>query len=167
MMNFRFSIFDLRFPSGKDHRGTKTRRSNGFTVIELIMIVAIIGVLCIMSIPRIGSFGKNQAHIAARRIVADMRYTRRLAITNAQDYTVEFSPSGGPYTEYCILKGAAQVGETRQIPTGVTCSGTEQFTFESLGNALSDGTSSDGMVSLVAGSDQYDVNVIAITGRAY
>lgn len=145
----------------------RTYSKHGFTIIELIMIITIIGILSAMSIPRIGSFGKNKAYIAARRIVADMRYARRLAITKAQDYTVEFSPSGGPYTEYNILQGAVQVGETRQIPAGVTCNGTEQFTFERLGNAFSDGVHSDGMVSLIAGGEQYDVNVIAITGRAY
>jgi len=157
----------IGFPYTRRADSARIYSMHGFTIIEAIMIIAIIGILSVMSIPRIGSFGKNKAYIAARRVVADMRYTRRLAITKAQDHVVAFSPSGGPYTEYSILRGGGQVGETRQIPDEVACSGNEQFTFEPLGNALSDGASSDGMVSLISGSHQYDVNVIAATGRVY
>jgi type II secretory pathway pseudopilin PulG len=136
---------------------------NGVTLIEVMMIIAIIGMLTAMSIPRVGeSLGEHAALTAARRIIADMRYARRLAITKANDHIVRFSPAGGPYTGYGIFRDGVQVGEIRQIPERVTCTGTEEFTFQMLGNA-----SSDGAVSLSAGDSQYDVNVIATTGRAY
>jgi Tfp pilus assembly protein FimT len=143
----------------------KSKMENGVTLIEVIMIIAIIGMLAAMSIPRIGSLDERTAYTTARRIVADMRYARRLAITTAKNHIVRFSPAGGPYTEYRIFKddgGEVQVGESRQIPERVTCTGTEELTFQPFGNA-----SSDGAVSLSAGTDQYDVNIIAATGRVY
>jgi type II secretory pathway pseudopilin PulG len=139
---------------------------HGVTIIELMMIIAIIGMLTTISMPRIGHSDKHTAYTTARRIIADMRYARRLAITAAKDHVVRFSPVGGPYTEYRIFRkeGAEeeQMAEPRQIPERITCTGTGEFTFQPLGNASSGGT-----VSLSAGSDEYDVNVIGATGRIY
>ncbi len=139
----------------------------GVTFVEIMAILVIIGILGLMSIPRIGSSDRSNVYTTARRIAADMRYARILAITKAKDHVLEFAPSGGPYTEYTIMENGIQLGDTRHIPAGITCVGTEEFTFEPLGNALSDGVSNNGMVSLIMGTDRCDVNVIATTGRAY
>ena len=154
MMNLRFLICDSR---------SQSKIEDGVTLVEVMMIVVIIGILTAISMPRIGkSLYEHSAHTTARRIVADMRYARRLAITAAKDHIVRFSPAGGPYTGYSVFQESMQVGEARQIPERVTCTGTAEFTFQLLGNASSDGT-----VSLNAGDSQYDVNIIAATGRAY
>ena len=136
----------------------------GVTLTEVIMIIGIIGMLAAMSIPRTGgqALDKYTAYTATHRIITDIRYARRLAITTGKNHVVRFSPTGGPYTEYKIFRtegaGETQVGEPKQIPEQITCTGTEEFTFQPLGNASSDGT-----VSLSAGSDQYDVNIITAT----
>ncbi len=139
---------------------------HGFTIIEFLAIIAIIGILAVMAIPRLGTLGKGVAQTTARRLVADMRYARRLAIAGAKDHIVRFYPAGGPYDEYRFFRkeGAieTQVGESRQISGKVVCTGTEELTFYPLGH-----TSSSGMISLSAEGDQYDVNVIAATGRVY
>lgn len=141
-------------------------REQGVTLLEVIMLVAIIGMLAAMSIPRIGSMAGYAAHATARQIIADMRYTRGQAISTAKDHIVRFSPSGGPHTGYSIFRVEdaveEQVGQTRQIRDQVSCSGPDEFTFYPFGNASSDGT-----ISLVGAEDQYDINVIAATGRVY
>ncbi len=138
----------------------------GVTILEVIMLIAIIGMFAVMSVPRIGSIGRHAARTAARRIIADMRYARQLAVSKAKNHIVRFSPTGGPYTEYSIFQTEGgleqQVGQTKQIPEQVTCAGPGEFTFSSLGSA-----SSDGMISLTAEGDQYNINVVATTGRVY
>ena len=138
----------------------------GVTLLEVIVIIAVIGVLAVMSIPRLSPMGRNAARIASRQIIADMRYARQLAVSAAKNHIVRFSPAGGPYTGYSIIRveGAVEtpVGETRQIPAQVNCTGSDEFTFSPLGAASMDGT-----ISLAADGDQYDVNVIGATGRVY
>jgi len=138
----------------------------GFTTIEALMVVVLIGVLTMISVIRIGTLGRPTAYTTARQLVADLRQARSLAITSAKSHIVRLYPSGGPYSEYKTFRseigGEVQVGVTRQISNKIACTGTGEFTFQSLGNATSDGT-----VVLVSAGRQYDVNIIAATGRAY
>ncbi len=142
------------------------REEHGITLLEVIMVIAIVGILAVMAIPRIGSVAEYAAHAAARQIIADMRYTRGQAISTSKDHIMRFSPSGGIHTEYSIFRVEGmveeQVGQIRQIPEGIACSGPDEFTFHPFGNI-----SGDGVISLVAAGDQYDVNVVATTGRVY
>ena len=141
-------------------------KENGFTIIELVAIVAIIGILVVMAMPRLGAFGKSEARTTSRQIIADMRCARRLAIATAKDHVVRFYPSGGPYDEYRFFQQDGeteeQVGESRQISEQIVCTGTEEITFNPLGY-----TSGSAMISLSAGAEQYEVNVVAATGRVY
>jgi hypothetical protein len=142
------------------------RDQSGVTLLEAIMLVAIVGMFTVMSIPRISSTDEQTARAVARRIIADMRYTRQLAISDADDYIVRFSPAEGAYTEYRILRVEGEteelVGQIKQIPVELTCTGPEEFTFTPLGSATG-----DGVISLAGGGDQHDISVIAVTGRVY
>ena len=142
------------------------RDQSGVTLLETIMLIAIIGMFTVMSIPRIGTTDKQSAHAVARRIIADMRYARQLAVSDASNHIVRFSPAVGSHTEYRILRVAGEteelVGQIKQIPVEITCAGPEEFTFTPLGSATS-----NGLISLTGGGGQYDINVVATTGRVY
>lgn len=139
---------------------------NGFTIIELVAIIAVIGILMAISLPRLGAIGKSTARTTSRQLVADIRYVRRLAITGAKNHIVRFYPAGGPYDEYKFFRKDGvleeQVDEPRQIPEQISCTGTEELTFNPFGYA-----SGSGLISISADGDQYDVNVVAATGRVY
>lgn len=141
-------------------------KEHGFTIIELVAIIAIIGILVVMSVPRLGAFGKSEARATSRQIIADMRYARRLAIATAKNHIVRFYPSGGPYSEYRFFRidgeTEEQVGEVRQISEQIICTGTEEITFNPLGY-----TSGSALISLRVGEEEYEVNVVAATGRVY
>jgi len=139
------------------------RSEDGITLLETIMLIAIIGMLAILSIPRSGSIAGHAAHTTARQLIADMRYTRGLAIATAKTHVLRFSAG---YTEYTIFnvdgKKEEQVGETREIRSNVACSGPDQIIIYSFGNA-----DSSGIISVVGAEDQYDISIVAATGRVY
>ncbi len=61
----------------------------GFTLIEVIIIVVIMGVAIGLAVPRIGnSVGKMRLKSAVRKFSAVLRYTRQMAISRKKEYTV-------------------------------------------------------------------------------
>lgn len=142
------------------------KKDKGFTLIEALMIISIIGILSALAIPRFASVGKKSAYMVSRQIVVDMRYARSLAVTSGTRHIVKFFPAGGSeYSSYGIFKDAnpdVQIGDLRQIPETVTCtSSVEQFNFEKLGNATG------GTITLNDGARQFVVYVTASTGRVF
>ena len=113
----------------------------GFTLVELILVVALLAVLAGIVVPRMGVdvIGKVEAKTAAAQFGNYLRLARSLAITNAssngQGYKVMLLPSE-PYTSYRIVNAQTleDVKEPREIPQGVVCSGDAEFRFMGLGD---------------------------------
>ena len=133
----------------------------GYTLLEVLFVVVVIAILAGIAVPRLGvtSSKKMKAKTAAQRIVSDLRLTRRLAISNNEDYKLIVYPSSN---EYKIFNSTnVQHREIRSIDSDVTTSGDTTFIFESLGNAsASSGTS----LSLSAAGSQYNITVTIATG---
>ncbi len=117
----------------------------GFTLVELILAVAVLAILVSIAIPRIGwdTMGKVQAETAARQFSDYLKLARSLAIThassNSSGYKVVLS---GPYTSYSVVNAGTleTVKGPIDIPEGVISSGDSEFHFTPLGRLQSGGT---------------------------
>lgn len=139
------------------------RNEDGITLLETIMLMAIIGMLAALSIPRAGSIAGYAAHATARQLIADMRYTRGQAIATTKNHVLRFYTGHTEYKIFSVDGGAEeQVGRTRKIRDNVACSGPDEIVFYPFGDA-----DSAGVISLVGAEDQYDINIVAATGRVY
>ena len=134
----------------------------GYTLIELLFVVIVLAVLVAIAIPRLGiDFTvKMKVKTEAQRVVSDLRLTRRLAVTNNEDYKLSVNSTNNEYSIYDSSE--AQVGITRSINSDITISADKDFVFESLGNAAA---ASDTSISLSTGGHQADISVTVATGR--
>jgi len=131
----------------------------GFTLTEFILTILIIGILSAIVIPRIGGgdfFDRFKLKTVTHQLASDMRYARRLAVTNSQEYIILYL---GNQT-YDIQTPLGSIGKDfpKTISSEISFSGTLQYTFGVLGD------SSGGTSTLTINSSSYDITVDPITG---
>jgi len=112
----------------------------GFTLIELVLAVAVLAILVSIVIPRIGweTMGKVQAETAARQFSDYLKLARSLAIThassNSRGYRVVLSRRR-PYTYSLINDDTSEVVKGPiALPEGVDRNGDRTYRFMPLGN---------------------------------
>jgi type II secretory pathway pseudopilin PulG len=136
------------------------RKNYAFSFVEAILTVAVIAILAAVILPRFikGNFIRRSAlGTVASGITADIRYTRRLAVTNADHYLIKFDFNLKEYRIYKdSLSPANQIGQVKKIPAELSLAGTEQFDFYSLGNAEFSG---NGLDISTDGTHQYKITV--------
>ncbi|MBW8040622.1 MAG: hypothetical protein FVQ85_11535 [Planctomycetes bacterium] len=143
------------------------RQKSAFTIVELILIVLIVGILTLVAVPRLNLavISKHKAEATAKKIVTDLRRTRRLAISDAANNTTGFAlkmTSSVPYTGYEIENLDTQTTiDSHTIDSAVNCAGGDQFEFGPLGNLLS---GSDTQLTVAAGGKTFTITITSATG---
>jgi Tfp pilus assembly protein PilE len=116
------------------------QKRDGFSMLELVLIAVFLGVFAVIAVPRLNyaTISKQKADSTARKIVADLRLTRRLAISNAANNREGFKLQmigPNPYTEYKIINlNTSEVVASHTIDSDITCNGDIMFKFGPLGN---------------------------------
>ncbi len=70
----------------------------GFTLIEILVVVIIIGITGAIIVPHIGTRDDLKAGAAARVMMADLIYAQNMAITGQQNYYLVFDVANKRYT---------------------------------------------------------------------
>jgi prepilin-type N-terminal cleavage/methylation domain-containing protein len=134
--------------------------SQGYTMMELIMVVVLIAVLSVSVLPKFLDTSSITVEGAAEMVAADIRYTQELAMSSNDDKKADF-PNGS--STYTLKNSDDSVLRTVKLPSGVTVSSANViFTFNSLGEPIAGGGS---FVTLSAGADTKTITVDSYTGR--
>jgi len=137
-------------------------RRNSYSSVEVLFVIVVIAVLAAVAIPRLSVpfTVKMRVKTAAQKLISDLRLTRRLAITNNENYRLSIDSSNKEYAIYDSVN--SQQGLTKVIDSAITVSADKDFIFEHLGNASA---LSDISVSFSAQGNQADISVVIATGR--
>jgi len=81
----------------------------GFTLVELVVVITLIGILSWIAYPSLGAIGEIRLDAAARRVVSDLRYAQNRAIGSRTVHGVRFDVGAGGYTVYAANSGSAVV----------------------------------------------------------
>ena len=162
-----------------------TRYESGFTVIELIMVILVISILAVVIITKTGSYYPIKLNGAGEKMLSDIRYAKRLAMTNHRTYGILFNAAGNSYTVYdgtsvTPVEDPHRPGNPLEIDydentyyngieiTSAGFGGTNELKFDSFGVPY-DGNDSEldanGTVMLNCRGNNFTVTVIPRTGK--
>lgn len=140
----------------------------GFTLIEILMVVAILGITSAVVLPQFSSHGSMDVASAAREVAADLLYAQNLAITTGNYTYVVFDTTNNKYdlmssvspkviitqpvqhTPYEMVFGT---GALKSVSPGtISFDGQTTLAFDALGVPYSYNSSTQTLTALAAGS---------------
>jgi MSHA pilin protein MshC len=84
-----------------------TKRPSGFTLVELVAVVVLIGIVCVVVAPSFFDIDAYAERGYADEVKAALRYSQRVAISSGCDVQFTITPAG--YSSF------------QRAPAGVTC----------------------------------------------
>jgi prepilin-type N-terminal cleavage/methylation domain-containing protein len=155
-------------------RMTETSDS-GFSLLEVLVVVAILGIAAALVVPQIGQATGMQAQAAARMVISDLTFAQNQAIAEQSSRQVIFDIDHNRYT-LADGDGAALNATWMNGPYTVAFDADRRFSDVALLRADFDGAASvrfddlgtpdnGGTVELQAGGSRYRITVAAFTGR--
>ena len=147
-------------------------KSRGFTLIELVAVIAITGVLAVGVVALFGDWGKAKLEAASQKAKSDVEFARSLAMMKRGIvYGVAVDVSSNTYTVYQNTISTPVLDPQSRQPlietfskwSGVTLSGSNYTVeFNRLGAPTVGG---GGSFSMTDGSATKTISVDAVTGR--
>ena len=139
-------------------------RRNGFTMMEILIVLAIMAIVAAFTIPMMGSGVSNTAlKGAARELAAGLRFARSEAVAKRHETFVAIDLAGRRFkvaddpVEHTLPKGAELKLFTAQADIVNDTTGAIRF--------FPDGGSNGGRITVASGPRKFDIDVDWLTGR--
>ena len=133
-------------------------KPSGFTLIELAIVLAIIGLVVAMTVPLLASARSGALPVATEKIRAALRAARSAAIAEGRPIAFRADPQGGYWLDRQHYPLGAAAGPAARLRVAVA--GRAGIAF------YPSGGSSGGRIRIEAAGGWRDIDVDAVTGRA-
>ena len=138
-------------PTGPNSAAPKNRRDSGFTLIEMIAVMAIVALVLSVALPKQTGTTSAELKSLAMRIVAQVKNTRRLALAGRDGTVLHFDAAA--------QRSFALPADVKLIPRlWGTCAQSATLVFSNFG------TSCGGFISLTNRSASVAIEINGITG---
>jgi prepilin-type N-terminal cleavage/methylation domain-containing protein len=97
------------------NRKIASRVSRGFTLVEILSVIVILGIASAIIIPQMGTRDDMRAAAAARTLVADLIYAQNQAITSGRWVYVKFDVANNKYTLLSTANSGGDVALTNPL----------------------------------------------------
>ena len=150
--------------------------TEGFSMIELVMVLVIAGVSMAIALPKITSVSNIDVYTAARQAKSDIRYTQELAMCKSRDTTITFDSNAlTDANTYAITVDPMYSATTldKQLPPrsksrfgSVGGFNTVVFTFNSAGEPTPGSFGAGNALIISSGGVSQQIIVSSVTGTA-
>jgi prepilin-type N-terminal cleavage/methylation domain-containing protein len=165
--------------------GTGKLVACGFTLMEMLLVLAIMGLIMAITIPLIADTDGDLAMAGAQMVMRDLEFARSEAIRTQASVTVSFSKANNTYTlndgtanltspftnQVYPASPADEVGDPRITVHDVQLDGSDSVTFSSLGEPLDSGTGTpmtgDQWIKIRCGEAEVQVDITPLLGQPY
>ncbi len=165
-----------------DRNAMPTVVRHGFTMIEMVVVMAILAIAAAIVVPMMSSAGAMQVRAAVNMVAADLEYAKSMSVSRGQRYSVVFDKTNETYRiiddsgttiPHPIKKGFLYTinfrADSRLSQVDIfdaNFDGTDRVSFDYMGSPFN-GTGTplnSGVVTLRAGGVTRTINVEPVTG---
>ena len=117
------------------------KRSSGFTLVEMIVILVLLGIISAVALPRFFNIDSYRTRVAYDEVAGVVRYAQKLAVASGCDVQVQIVNNGYALQHHqtsCSSGGFVNISDhpmTNNTFSNVNLSPTTNFVFDSMGRS--------------------------------
>jgi len=158
-------------------------QGSGFTIIEILIVIVLIGIAAMIVVPMMSSAATMQIRAAANMVAADLEYAKSMAISRGQNFSVVFDKSTESYSikdqaetiiQHPVKKGFpytvnfqsdSRLNRVNIVNVVFEPSSSQTITFDYLGSPYSGSSPlNSGIITLEAAGITKTITVEPVTG---
>ena len=103
--------------------GHGSGRSRGFTLIELVVVIVVLGIMVMLVIPSMGEITGSNLKRSARHLTSMTRFLRDEAEAKKTVYRLRFDVQGGHYWAEALTATSDRTAEFKRLPSAISAEG--------------------------------------------